>query len=855
MDSISLDGTWSVRPEPHALIGEAGLAEVVQRADGWLPAQVPGEIHLDLMRAGQMPEPTVGANMPDCRWPETRSWWYRTTFSVDEHFTRHECQSLILDGADLYAQVFVNGQLVGQAANAFVPATFNLRHHLRMGENELVVRLTAGTELARDTIAPTDQIKPGNHTLPAPGEVPNPLQPGSLTSHRMWAGRRWLRKPQFTYGWDWVDALPNIGLWRGVHLEGRTHAVLHDLRLDTVLAERRVFLELAAVVENLHPWSTRDCVLVLELEPPGGGALIQRRYTLAAQPGRNLVADRFEVPAAQLWWPNGLGAQSLYAVRAALQDAAGVVCDQREFSIGLRTVALDQSPLPEGRRFGVRVNGELVFCRGVNIGPHDAILARLSDAKYAALVAEARNAHINMIRINGCSIYEGPAFYEACDQAGILVWHDFMFTATYYPDDDPAFRENVRMEVEQVIRGLRHHPSLALWCGDNETLWCFAEWPNAQAELESRRGLSFYAQLIPDLCRSLDPHRPYWISCPAGGALPNSELEGDCHWWLPAFMNPAMERRIRHEIFDECRARFVSEYGVIGPVHLDSMREYLSPDELHPGSQAWQMHTNTFEKDTVPAAIRWHYAEPEGLPIADYVRYGQMFQALLHGHAMEALRFRKGDPVDDCQGALIWSYSECWGETGWSILDYYLRRKASYYAFRRACAPVKVIVRQRAGQLVTRLVNDTLQPFVGEVEVGWWRLDGQARAVERWPVAAPPNSMLEVASAALAEERDPRRWLYAAVLRSADGVAQDQSIWTLQPHRALDLAAPDIRAAPLPGGGLEVSSPVYCHGVQVEDHGRELLSDNWFDLLPGVPMRVAVAPGVDHNTLAFRAVA
>jgi beta-mannosidase len=831
---------------------------VAPQTDGWLPAQVPGEIHLDLMRAGQMPEPTVGANMPACRWPETKSWWYRTSFQLDEAFTRHERQHLVFDGLDLYAQVFVNGQLAGEAANAFVPAIFDVRPLLRAGVNDLVVRLTAGSELARDAVAPTSQHHPGNHTLPAPGEIPNPMQPGDLTGHRMWAGRKWLRKPQFSYGWDWVDALPNIGLWRGVRLEGRTHAALHDLRLDTLLEAGQVWLELAAVVENLHPWSSRGGTLTIELQPPAGGAALRRTYDLTLHAGRNPLDDRFEVPDAQLWWPNGLGPQPLYQVRASVLDPAGRVCDQRDFAIGLRTLALDQSPLADGRRFGVRVNGELVFCHGVNIGPHDAILARLSEAKYTALVAEARNAHVNMIRINGCSIYEGPAFYEACDRAGILVWHDFMFTATYYPDDDPAFVQQIRAEVEQVIRGLRHHPSIALWCGDNETIWFFADWNKDAAQPDNLRGQSFYAQLIPDLCRALDPRRPYWISSPAGGAYPNDELEGDCHWWLPAFMHPDLARRIRHEVFDECRARFVSEYGVIGPVHLDSLREYLAPDELHPGSQAWQMHTNTFEKETVPAAIRWHYAEPEGLPVADYIRFGQMFQALLHGHAMEALRFRKNDPVDECQGALIWSFSECWGETGWSILDYYLRRKASYYWFRRACAPVKVIVRQRQGRLVTRLVNDTLQPFTGVVEAGWWRLDGAGREVVTQPVSALPNSMLEITATPLlaAEARDPRQWLYAAVLRGPDGLARDQSVWTLRPHRELARSAPAISVVALPGGGLEVSSPIYCHAVHFEDHGRALLSDNWFDLLPGVPVRLeAIAATAPLTASDFTAIA
>src|SRR5260370_30146637 len=164
-----------------------------------------------------------------------------------------------------------------------------------------------------------------------------------------------------------------------------------------------------------------------------------------------------------------------------------------------------------------------------------------------------------------------------------------------------------------------------------------------------------------------------------------------------------MDGRIHHERFEECQARFVSEYGVIGPCHLDSIRQYLAPEELHPGSPGWQLHTNTFEKETVAAAIRLHYAEPEQLNVADYVLYGQMFHAIMHGHAMEALRFRQNDPVDDCQGALIWSYSDCWGETAWSILDYYLRRKARYYWFRRACVPLKIVVRPRPQALVTRI--------------------------------------------------------------------------------------------------------------------------------------------------------
>ncbi len=854
MQTINLDGSWSVRPADYALLGEAGLAHVQPQTDGWLPAQVPGEIHLDLMRAGQMPEPSVGVNMPDCRWPETKAWWYRTTFTLDAGFTAHERQELVCDGLDLYAQIFVNGALAGEAVNAFVPAVFDVKRLLRVGANELMIRLTVGSELAKDGTPHPEQNLATNQKKVAPGEIPNPIQPGDLTGHRLWGGRKWLRKAQFSYGWDWVEALPNIGVWRSVHLEGRSQVTLPDLRLDTLLAAGQVSLELAAVLENLHPWSERACELVVEIQPPDGGALICHVYPVTAQPGRNYVADTFPVPDPQLWWPNGMGTQPLYAVTATLRTAAGAVCDQRAFAIGLRTITLDRTPLPEGSRFGVRVNGELVFCHGVNIGPHDAILARMTPAKYEALVAEAAAAHINMIRINGCSIYEDQSFYDACDRAGILVWQDFMLTVASYPADDPAFFQQVKAEAEAIVPLLRHHPSLALWCGDNETVWVLALYGWVEPETVDLTGNEFCTIVFPEVCRALDPHRPYWISSPSGGDYPSSELSGDCHWWWPASQHADMNRRIQHEVFDECRARFVSEYGVIGPCHLDSIREYLPADELRPGSPSWQMHTNMFEKETMPAAIRRHYAEPEGLSVEDYVVYGQMFQALIHGHAMEALRFRKNDPVDDCQGALIWSYSDCWGETGWSIIDYYLRRKASYYWFRRACAPVKVIVRQRAGQLVTRLVNDTLQPVTGTVEAGWWRVDGAARETTTHPVTVPPNAMLPVTSSPLAAGHDPQAWVYAAVLRAADGVARDQSIWTLAPHRELALAPADLSVTPLPGGGVQVSSPVYCHAVHVEDHGHALLSDNWFDLLPGVALHLHVVAEAALGVEAFAAV-
>jgi len=241
-----------------------------------------------------------------------------------------------------------------------------------------------------------------------------------------------------------VDALPNIGIWRGVHLEGRSQAVLEDIRLDTRLADGQVQLELEAIVENLHPWSERHCLLTLIISPPDGAAVIFRQYDLDMLPGRMPVRDFIDIPNPRLWWPNGMGEQPLYKVYASICDNRAVVGDTRTFTIGLRTVEIDRARMFEGSRFCIRVNGQDVFCRGGNIGPHDMILARISDAKYEALVSEAQQANMNMLRINGCSIYEAPAFYDACDRMGILIWHDFMLTCTTYPEEEAFTRRGRR---------------------------------------------------------------------------------------------------------------------------------------------------------------------------------------------------------------------------------------------------------------------------------------------------------------------------------------------------------------------------------------------------------------------------
>jgi beta-mannosidase len=841
--TISLDGQWSVSTMPIDVHGEAGYKAFVTESHERLPAQVPGEIHLDLIRIGRMEDPSVSENARKrCRWPEQHAWWYRTEFTLPANFSGYQSQRLIFEGIDLCGEIFLNGKLLGLTQNAYAPAEFDLKNIIRDGSNELVVRVTSGMELIPKPIGPPPEVK---------------LDPVYADRSFIFEKYRVLRKAAYsTYGWDWCDALPNIGIWRGVRVEGRSGVTIHHLRLDTFRRTSGIALEGAFTIDNLSSHSEIACTLELCLDPPPGkGNPIVRYHAVNAPVGRSIIPCQLDIVQPHLWWPNGMGEQPLYQLTArVLQNAKELDCVRQ--TIGLRTIELDRSLLPDGSRFCLRINGEKVYCKGANWAPADLIPARIDASRYQKLIAEAKNAHFTMLRVNGVGLYESEHFYDACDRAGILVWQDFAFSCALYPDRDQDFMARVRDEAVGLVKRLRHRPSVALWCGGNECQMTMAAWKFDASKQEDTGGARIYNGLLPDVCHNYDPGRPYWPGSPFGDGDPNSQISGDTHG-LGKLGTAGPPDELTQHLVDQCRARFVSEYGIIGPPSLNSIREFLHPNEIAFGSDAWKTHTNMFDAMTggyTVKGIEIHYGDAKNLTLSQFVLYGQMFQAQLQGRVMDATRFRKNDASDDCQGTLVWSYNDTWGETGWSILDHYLRRKASYYWFKRSAAPVKVLVRSRDGYLVTRVVNDTRRACEATVQCGWMRLDGVLSEHQEYHVSIPSNGMIEVSRTPMSPsaDRDPRQWLYAATLSGA-GIADDQAIWLFRPQRELMLAKPTI-SAKLRDGHLEVRSSVYCHGVHIDDGGSEILSDNYFDLLPGVSRRIAIATPQPSNHYAFAAV-
>jgi beta-mannosidase len=534
----------------------------------------------------------------------------------------------------------------------------------------------------------------------------------------------------------------------------------------------------------------------------------------------NHVRFSLDLAKPRYWWPNGLGEQHRYSVAASVR-CAGRVSKPPAFRWGLRFLELETDGL-----FALKVNGRRVFCKGANWIPPDTIYARASDGKYDRLVAEAAGANFNMLRVWGGGLYERDAFYENCDRRGILVWQDFTFACAPYPDHLDWFRREVALEADYQTRRLRNRASLALWSGSNENNWGFHDWWHDTTQ----SGALFYNDLLPAAVERNCPEIPYWNGSPYGGEnSPNDSDVGDRHHWHDCMMNPEMARRITPEEYDGCSSLFVSEYGYIGACCRETIETYLGGAPYDIESDVWQHHTNTFEKNTVLAGIAKHYGVGPELTLDDYILYSGLVQGLMYSYSLDSFRFRP-----ECHGGLFWMYNDCWGEVGWTIIDYYLRRKPSWYFVRRALAPRRLILREKRGEVRVVLANDSATPVSGTVECGRVSLDGSGLNVKPNRFTAPALSRTEIARFRRGNADPARTVWFARVPRARD---IEPGLLRAADFRTLETPAPDfdVRVLEAEKGlwRVRLRSRVYAHAVHLDLAAGAVCSDNYFDMLSG----------------------
>ncbi len=648
--------------------------------DGWtldylggIQATVPGCVHTDLLAAGLIDDPYRDDNETRLGWIGRRRWTYATEFEwTPEGYDRVD---LVCEGLDTVATISLNGVEIGRTAN------MHRTYRFPVSPVEGVNTLTVAFDSAYD-YALAQQERLGDR----PGAYDEPYQ--------------FIRKMACNFGWDWGPTLVTAGIWRAIGLHSWSGARLAAVRPQTRLDGVDVFVDVERISND-----------PLTVSASIGGVTVEAK--LAA--GQTSAVLRADVPSPQPWWPQGYGPQHLYDLTVAIGE------ETWSRRVGLRTVEIEPT------EFRLIVNGVPVFVRGFNWIPDDCFPARVTQDELATRMGQAVEARANLLRVWGGGVYESDEFYDLADSLGLLVWQDFPFACAAYPEEEP-FASEVEAEARDNIVRLMSHPSLAIWCGNNENLEGHQHW-GWPDRLDGRTwGAGYYHEVLPRLVGELDPGRPYWPGSPYSGE-PSLDVKdpslGTVHIWTVW---------VTHDYthYAAYTPRFVAEFGFQGPPTWATLRgsvssESLSPDSSHQKAIDGQAKLLRGLEGHLPAPASfddWHY-------------YTQLNQARAVSFGVQ--RFRALMPY--CMGTIVWQLNDCWPVTSWAAIDGAGRRKPLWYELRRAFADRLITFQD--GEVV--LVNDSGEEWRGTLIVARAGIDGKVVGVQEVAVSMEPRRVARFA--------------------------------------------------------------------------------------------------------------
>lgn len=792
----SLTSGWTVRPvDPRG----------PQVAANWpVAATVPGSVHADLTAAGVIPDPHVDANELAVRWVADIGWEYQTCVTTDATTMRAERLDLVFDGLDTIATVIVNGHEIAQTQNMHRTYRFDVTALLRQGDNELVVRFASATAEAE-------------HRRSVQGYWPSQSfdQPFNM-----------LRKMACAWGWDWGLQLTTIGIWRDVRLEPIIVARLDQPFLRTTVdASGAGAVQVEVAIDRAGRHSGRNgnvCACHQELSAelrvwdPDGNPMAEQTHTVVG----DTVMLEVAAPAVRRWWPIGHGDQPLYQVDVVLSDLQGNQCDRWSRQVGFRTVVLDTGTDDIGRAFTVIINDRPLFVRGVNWIPDDMLPSQVTADRYTARLDDIVELDANLVRVWGGGIYESDAFYELCDQRGLLVWQDFLFACAAYPES--LLDAEVEGEARDNVQRLMSHPSLVVWCGNNENLWGAWDW-GWQARLDGRAwGEGFYRDLLPRIVAEIDGTRPYTDGSPTSvdpAVHPNADTHGSRHVW-------DVWNQRDYRTYRDYAPRFVSEFGWQAPPTLPTLRRSITDRPLRPDSPGMQHHQKAEGGNAkLIAGLAPFFDQPQDFD--SWVWAMQLNQARAVRTGTEHFRSLHGR----CMGTIWWQHNDCWPVTSWSVLDSDGGRKPAWYALQAAYRPHLLTLQPRDAGLALVAVNDGVEVWDRRVTVTRRALDSQILASQTIALHVPGGSAATI-------------MLDPAVVTPQDSAAEliyvdPQTTWWFRPDRELALppAHYDV-VATAPTQLHIVAQTILVDAVvshPADSHGPQLLT-----LLPGSSMTVSI---------------
>lgn len=692
-----------------------------------VPVVFPGDIHSALLAADKISDPYFGTNELDVQWVGAHDWVAVRTFDVSDEEAGPVGRSILtIDTFDCVGRIEVNGQFVWSGTNMFVPVRADISGALRSGRNEIRLTFQSAERLAATRAA----------TLPYP--VPHTVYPVQSMHRNL------VRKVQCHAGWDWGPALMVAGVYGAIRIQRvesctvtRVSALPHrDADGDWIVP---VEVDIECANRDDLDASLLASIRTRILAPDG---------TLVADTTGAAVADVTSGPAGLvhrliaslsihdplLWWPAGYGEQPLYSIEVTVGDAT------QRVRTAFRTIELVSEHDTAGRSLFFRVNGRDLWAKGANWIPTDALPSRQTDERYRYLLEAAVGANMNMLRVWGGGQYERATFYELCDELGILLWHDFMFSCSLYPAQE-WFAEEVRAEVACQVRRLKHHPSIALWCGNNENVGALGWYPES---IENPgRYLIDYDRLndgvVGRTVRDIDPGRVFWPSSPSAGEGDFSDnwhddSQGDMHYWS-----------VWHEgkpfsAYRTVTPRFCSEFGFQSFPSHHGVAQFTDTSQFNPTSPDLEHHQRHERGNTVVTETMCRYFRFP-FDFENFLYLSQVQQALAIRTAVDFWRSRRPTSM----GALYWQLNDLWPVVSWSSIEYDGRLKLLHHEARRFFAPRRLICQVHDEAVEVWIANDTAEANTGAVKVKYLDWTGNTLDEQVIPVTVDADSVAEIA--------------------------------------------------------------------------------------------------------------
>ncbi len=810
---LELNQNWSFKAH-HP---EQEIVTIIPKVNQWMIASVPGVVQTDLLANKVISDPFFGENERKNQWVGDQEWHYQTIFETTPEFMAEQNIELVFKGLDTYAQVYLNEELILTTDNMFVEWRVDVKTKILNGPNTLLVKFLptykTGVEVRKKHNYP--------FILPADNDKGN-IKTSVFT-----------RKAPYHFGWDWAPRYLTVGVWKPAYLEAWSWARLNNVRFE----QKTQTQQAANFVANVNVNASRPGNVWVRIVDQNNTQYYNKEVKV--QFGQNQILAPMTIRNPKLWWPNGTGEQNLYPTKVIISRTnGGEPLDTYQTEIGVRTIELVQTPDANGKSFYFEVNGEPVFAKGANYIPQDVFLPRVSRKDYKEFIDMCVESNFNMLRVWGGGVYQDDYFYELCDKAGIMVWQDFMFSCSLYPWSK-EFLDNVENEVRYNVRRLANHPSIAVWCGNNEITelwnhWGYQRkyaWNRAQqAQILAGMEKLFY-QHIPTILAEEDPTRYYHRSSPTHGrGNAKSQQEGDSHYW------GVFHDGEPFSTYAEKTGRFNSEYGFQSMACYDTYRESFDYLDLNLNSAAVKLHQKNPRGQQIMETYMARDLPVETDDFRKFVYLSQLLQAEGMKIAMDAHRQNRPKTM----GSLYWQANDCWPAASWSSMDSKRRWKAFQFYAKESFKPTNISfakVDSTAIQLWG--VTDELKEKNGKLSLSLIDFKGSIIKTEPSSFSIPRNSSKKIVEKNIKQllgGHQPNKVALVAVAQ-IDGKMY-QAIHYFVPFKDLDLpiANYDVKYEMVNDQTVKATIRAKALLKNVLFEARELQnnpSDAYFDLLPG----------------------